>query len=72
MTDKEFSSEAEEIADFLGDDITADDVLLAMGIPQESRTAWHRSRVMDALVGPEGQWTAYLTHPGVRFKRRTE
>lgn len=56
----------------LPDDLDYDEVLDAMGLHPLSRTGWHRSRVLEALlVGPAGgDFQAYRTADGkLRYRR---
>lgn len=71
MTPEEAVTEAREVLDLLPDEIQVDDVLSLLGMEEVARTAWHRSRVIDALVGTGGEWTAFKTPNGLRFRRRT-
>lgn len=59
-----------QVASGLPDDIDYDDMLAAAGLQKHSITGWHRSRAMESLLPPEGEYQAYLVTPGgVRFRR---
>lgn len=65
-----FVARARAVACDLADELAADDVLDAMGIPSHSRTGWHRSRVMDSLlVMHGGEFQAYLSDGALRYRR---
>jgi hypothetical protein len=66
----EFVGLAKSALRSLPDDICIDDVLRLLGFPEHSIVAWHRSRVIDALVGPGCEWTGYGAADGIRFKRK--
>jgi hypothetical protein len=66
----EFTAAAAALLPSLPDEIRIDDVLTVLGFPAHSIVAWHRSRVIDALIGPGREWVSYLVENGVRFRRK--
>jgi hypothetical protein len=59
-----------QMSSTMPDEIDYDDLLAATGFPSEAITGWHRSRMLEALLPPNGEYQAYQSGPGaVRFKR---
>jgi hypothetical protein len=56
------------------DDISYTTVLDMAGFPTHAQTAWHRSRMLEAILPPNGNWQAYRVDPQnksseLRFRR---
>lgn len=70
MTDQEITEAINNSISGLPDDVSTDDVLDLAGISPVSRTAWHRSHVIAALIPPCGKYQAHRADDGkIRYRR---
>ena len=51
------------IVDMGKDDISSDEVLVFMGLPEHSIVGWHRSRVLAVVAAPFSDWQTYAVGP---------